>query len=133
VITVDDILTSGGLHKDRAEFATVEVIANAAILVNRVNALFKELGITKKPRITSGFRVTPGKGAKKSAHLEGMAVDFSDPGHVVAHQITRQLLAKHKLRREDTDYTEEKHQDGGIVEWCHLDIRKPYGVVFKPW
>jgi hypothetical protein len=131
VITVDDILTSGGRYPKRAEFASVEVIANAAILVNRVNALFAELGITKKPRITSGFRVTPGKGAKKSAHLEGMAIDFSDPGHVIAHQITRQLLAKHKLRREDSDYTKEVQQDGGVVEWCHLDMRKPYGIVFK--
>lgn len=132
MITVDNILTSGGLYPERAEFASVEVIANAAILVNRVNALLSELGLKEHIRITSGFRVTPGKGAKKSAHLEGMAIDFSDPGHVIAHRITRQLLVKHKLRREDTDYTKSIHQDGGDSCWTHIDCREPYGTIFKP-
>lgn len=125
-----DILDSGGRFPDRAKQATAIQTANAHELCVRVNALFAELGIVHKPTITSGLRIVPGEGAQRSAHLEGMAVDFLDPGFAIAHRITRALLLKHRLRREDTDYTQQLDDDG-LVEWCHVDMRPPYGKVFK--
>lgn len=131
MFTVIDILSSGGLYPDRVKHATAIHHHNAQVLCERLNKLFMIIGVTKKPRITSAFRVTQGKGAKRSAHLEAMAIDWADPGHKIAHLITNDILVRCKLRREDTDYTRNVHQDGGVSEWCHCDTRQPYRV-FKP-
>jgi hypothetical protein len=123
LVTAKDILDSDGKHPQRRLGATDKHRQNAAVLAERVNALFAELGITERPRINDGYRLLRGGGAARSAHLEGKAVDFSDPGNKLGLRITRALLLKHKLRREDTDYTSS---------WCHLDTREPHGTVFKP-
>lgn len=132
IFTVADILDSGGLYPERAKKATAVHITNAQVLCDRVNRAFAIIGVTKKPQITSGLRLVQGVGAPKSAHLEGRAVDFIDPGHAIAHALTRVVLLQCKLRREDTDCTRQVQPDGTVVEWCHLDIRLPYGVIFKP-
>lgn len=134
MIRVADILNSGGKHPKRVQFASPSIIANAQVLCERVNALMRDLGIDLEPsKITDGFRLQwANYGAKRSWHKKAGAVDFDDPEHTVAHQITRVLLLKHKMRREDTDYTRKVRDDGTIVDWCHLDIGEPYGSVFKP-
>lgn len=76
-------------------------------------------------------------GATKSAHKEGKAVDLNDPGMKLSGLITKELLLKHKLNREDNDYTGGPHTplraDGTKKSpWCHLDTRDPYGRIFKP-
>lgn len=121
MITIEDVRTSGGRRPNKS--ASPLQLANMAILVLRVNALLDELGITEKQFVTDGLRPTDADyGAKFSAHKEGKAVDLRDPSNVLALRITNALLAKYRLRREDTDAT---------PGWCHLDTREPYGV-FQP-
>lgn len=125
-ITADDILSSDGQHPQRAAKATAEHRANAVVTAQRVNGLLHELGYKdgdERPRINDGYRdesVT--YGAKRSAHKEGKALDLDDDSGSLDKRITRPLLVKYKLRREDSDYTHG---------WSHLDTREPYGV-FKP-
>lgn len=124
LFTAEAILSSDGKRPERANSATPEQHANAVLLAARLNALFVELGMTSRPGINEGLREQNAKyGAKRSAHKEALAVDLHDPGNTLALRISRQLLAKHGLRREDTRAT---------PTWLHLDARKPYGVVFLP-
>lgn len=134
MISAADILDSGGKHPGRVGFANQTHIANATCLVERVNALFSELGIDLQPQeINDGFRLQWATyGAKNSWHKRGGAVDLNDPNHSYAKRITRLLLMKHKLRREDTDFTQKLHDDGTMAMWCHLDIGDPSGKVFRP-
>jgi hypothetical protein len=135
VIIVDDIGSSGGKHPERMGFFSAKHRDLAKVLCDRVNALMSELGIDlERERINEGFRLAWAKyGAKNSWHKRGGAVDLRDDvGFPFAHQITRTLLLKHGLRREDTDYTSKVHKDGGAVFWCHIDIGEPHGVIFKP-
>lgn len=130
MITVEQVLTSGGTRPTKS--ATPEQLANIGVLVERVNGLLLELGITDNQQVTDGLRPRNAKyGAKFSAHKDGKAVDLRDKAHALALRITNPLLVKHKLRREDTDATTKVRQDGTIAEWCHLDTREPYGV-FQP-
>ncbi len=92
------------------------------MLCERVNALLTELGV-HLVEVNDGYRDSAVKyGALKSAHKEGKAVDLKDHEHVLSGRITMALLEKHKLRREDDDYT---------PSWTHLDTRQPYGI-FRP-
>lgn len=87
-----------------------------------MNNLLTELGVSCV-EVNDGYRdalVT--YGAPKSAHKEGKAVDLKDHDHELSRKITNDLLNKHKLRREDDDYT---------ATWTHLDTRQPYGI-FRP-
>jgi hypothetical protein len=123
VLTVERVLTSDGKYPGRAKFADDTVKANAAMLCGKVNALLSELGVASV-HVNSGYRdpsVT--EGAPNSAHRHGMAVDLRDIGHALSSRITRALLLKHGLRREDDMFT---------PTWCHLDCRQPYGTIFKP-
>jgi hypothetical protein len=122
---VDDIITSGGRHPERAAFATHKIRDMAATLCERLNALFRDIAIELRPEmINEGFRLEWAKyGAKNSWHKRGGAVDLTDPGNLIGKMITRSVLLKHLMRREDFDYTST---------WCHLDIGEPYGVVFRP-
>lgn len=123
-LTAKNILDSDGKRLVlRLEAKDAQRI-NAAELAARVNALLLELGYTERPEISDGLRdANAAYGAPKSAHKEGKALDFKDPGNVLAKQITKTLLLKHKLRREDTDAT---------PTWCHLDTREPHGSIFRP-
>jgi hypothetical protein len=81
---------------------TVEVVGNAAILIERVHKLLAVFG--EERDITSGWRPpavngnTPGA-AQKSKHITGQAVDLADP-------------------------------DGDLDEWCleHPDVLELYGL-----
>ena len=123
MLTVDRLLTSDGRFPKRAAFADATIKANLALLCGRVNALLSELGVGSV-RVSSGYRdPSVKKGALKSAHRVGMAVDIVDAGHALSRRCTKELLLKYELRREDDDYTET---------WVHLDSRMPYGSIFKP-
>ncbi len=121
-LTTDRILNSDGKHAARAAKATPEHRANANLLCQRVNALLTELGVDEV-EVNDGFRDSSVTyGAAKSAHKEAKAVDLKDKAKALSSKITKELLQKHKLRREDNDDT---------PTWCHLDTRQPYGI-FKP-
>ena len=84
--------------------------------------MLTELGVLSV-EVNDGYRdAFVNYGAPKSAHKEGKAVDLKDHEHELSRKITRDLLEKHKLRREDDDFT---------PSWTHLDTRQPYGI-FKP-
>ncbi len=121
VINLEDYITASGKYKDRlkSDELTKEVKDNAVILLNKVNQLLKDLGITEA-KVSSGFRpsavnaATKGA-AKKSLHMTGKAVDLEDAKHDIAHKILARpdLLKKYELWMEDTAAT---------PTWCHLDI-----------
>lgn len=93
------------------------------MLCERVNGLLDEIGVLFV-EVNDGYRdASVNYGAKKSAHKEGKAVDLKDHDKALSRRITRDLLLKHKLRREDNDFS---------PTWCHLDTREPYGSIFKP-
>lgn len=122
-LTAYRILTSDGKTPQRAEHATPQHKQNASVLCERANALLAELMVLSV-NVNDGFRdASVSYGAAHSAHKEGQAVDLKDSNQALSKRITRELLLKHKLRREDNDYTKT---------WCHLDIRQPWGSIFKP-
>lgn len=130
MITLDDLLTSSGKYPDRAKSPEVtdEVRKNGEELLRRVNALLKELGITNAT-VSSGFRTSDANkaipnAAKRSSHMSGEAIDLAGKD-ILAAKITKELLIKHDLYREDTDDT---------PTWRHLQTRptKSGNRIFKP-
>ena len=95
------------MKRDRlfASDLTVEIVSNAAILIDRVHKLLKVFG--EERDITSGWRPpavngnTPGA-ALKSKHMTGQAVDLADP-------------------------------DGDLDDWCleHQDMLELYGLFLE--
>ncbi len=134
IITLEDYITASGKYKDRlqSEELTDEVKDNAIQLLNKVNQLLKELGITSCT-VSSGFRPSAVnaniKGAaKKSLHMVGKAVDIADVNNEIGKKILTRpdLLKKYSLWLEDITCT---------ATWCHLDIgtRKDRELrIFKP-
>lgn len=122
--------TSSNKYPERAKSKelTPEVLANAQDLLNRVNALLKELG--KEASVSSGFRpsevnaATPGA-AKKSAHMTGKAIDLMDDKDQSLGKLIRQkhkengLLKRHGLMMENLANTK-----GKSTNWVHLDTVK---------
>ena len=136
-ITVEDILTSSGKYPERAKDAECNdtVKSNAAKLCDKVNNLFTDLKYQGKLSVNSGFRTTGvnksiPNAAKKSLHMSGQAVDFSDPeGKIDAllfDDKNDHLLKKYGLWLEHPDATRY---------WSHVDC-KDRGArsknVFKP-
>ena len=81
MVTMRDILTTGGRYLERDDYATDDVRKNAYDLAERVSRLLESFG--EKRVVTSGFRpkhvnaVTPGA-AEHSLHIVGAAVDLED-------------------------------------------------------
>jgi hypothetical protein len=79
-----------------------EVVSNAQVLLERVNALLAEL--QWKPNINSGWRsaaynaLVP-NAAPKSKHITGQAIDLSDPDGELDQLLfdDQRLLVKHQL------------------------------------
>lgn len=119
------ILPKEILMKREKEFPLmVEEKNNLMILITRLNKLAKMYG---KPMIvSSGYRPehynTDVGGAKDSAHLYCMAVDFKDPNHDLVKFCTKGILDKCDLYMEDPKDT---------PAWCHLQIRKASARIFK--
>lgn len=135
MITIERLLTSDGKYPDRANSPelTSVLIDNANILLIKVNNLLKEININEI-KISSGFRPSQinktVKGAKLSAHTTCEAVDIEDDKQQsLCKLITKQLLEKYDLYREDSDYTIGKY-----TNWCHLQTRptKSGNRIFKP-
>lgn len=135
MLILPDIITSSNKYPERAKSKelTQEHYQHAQDLCDRVNALFKDLGIDI-PKVSSGFRPAainanvPGS-AKKSLHMTCQAVDLEDPTGSLDKLIESrpELLTKHKLWLEDPDST---------LGWVHLDcspVRADRKIrIFKP-
>lgn len=136
LITLEMYLTSSGKYPDRAKSPECDanVRNNAGLLLLKVNALLSELGVTKAV-ISSGFRTSAANdatsnAAKKSNHLAGKAVDIEDnKDQTLCKKITKALLEKHDLYREDSDSTKGNH-----TNWIHLQTTKTSSGnrIFKP-
>lgn len=122
MLTLKDLLTSSGKYPEREKHkeVTLEVIKNAEVLLSKVNALLKDLNIDKVA-VSSGFRpseVNAGiaNAAKKSLHMQGSAVDLSDPdGKLDALIESRDdLKKKYGLWQENPGHTKG---------WTHIDCK----------
>lgn len=100
---------------------TPEIVANAAILVERVHKLLKAFGEDRA--VTSGWRppsvnaATVGA-AVKSKHMSGQAIDLADPeDDLDAWCLANQdKLEEFQLWLESPDAT---------PKWCHLQMVPP--------
>ena len=113
---------------------TEQIKENANKLLNKVNLLLAELGY-KSCKVSSGWRPpslnkTVTNAAKASAHQTGEAIDLlDDSNQSLIKLITKELLEKYDLYREDGDFTKGKY-----TNWCHLQTRptKSGNRIFKP-
>lgn len=139
IITLEDLITSSGSYKDRytSPELTSQLKDNGIILINKVNQLLTDLGVSKV-KVSSGFRpsnvnANVPNSAKKSAHMTCKAVDLLDDadqslGLLIASK--PDLLRKYGLFMEDLNSTKGKY-----TNWVHLDfIDRPDrpSRIFKP-
>jgi uncharacterized protein YcbK (DUF882 family) len=126
MIQLNDLLTSSGSYPDRAKSKelTKEVLDNAKTLLEKVNSLLKDLGITNV-KLSSGFRPSSvnasiANAAKKSAHMICKALDIIDDKDQTIGKLVSskpELLRKYGLFIEDLGSTKGKN-----TNWVHLDI-----------
>lgn len=113
-----------GRDKQFPQELTEEVLNNAVILLEKVNAILLELKISTA-KVSSGWRpaainANVANSAKKSHHMTGKAIDiFDDKQQSLATKILSQpdLLKKYDLWLEDPSHTQGKN-----TNWVHLDI-----------
>jgi hypothetical protein len=121
-ITLDDWITSSGKYPERATNPelTYEIRSAAMGLVDKVNALFRELDLPK-PKVSSGFRpsavnATISGAAKRSGHLRGLAIDFADKDgsldSILQSDSAQEVLARLGMWQEHPSKTEG---------WAHVD------------
>lgn len=144
MIKLDAWITSSNRYPDRAKSSelTAEVKNNAQDLLDKVNALLKDIGWTEEVSISSGFRPSAinanVKGAaKKSAHMSGLALDIfqAKPTNKLGllireKQKSDKILEKHGLMMESLEATV-----GVNSLWVHLDcVKRNYrpSMEFKP-
>jgi len=126
-ITALDIISSDGQHPDRVAQADSAVQNAATVLAARLNNLL--VLFNGRPKINSGYRTPAANkavgGAKRSAHLEGRAVDFHDPDGKLKKWCLAHLkdLETSGIWMESPDAT---------PTWCHLQSRPVGQRVFKP-
>lgn len=122
LISLDDYITASGKYPARASSPelTEEVLKNAKVLLEKLNAFLNELGVTEV-KVSSGFRPSSANakagGAKRSAHMTGEACDLADRDGALDRLIEQnhELLKKYNLWLEAPAKT---------ASWTHLDIRQ---------
>jgi Peptidase M15 len=127
MITLNDYLTASGSYPERSKSneLTPELLANAQKLIEAINAFMKELGVSQKLKVSSGFRpsaVNAGiaNAAKKSLHQKCLAIDVLDDSTqsiAKAAASKPELLRKYGLFIENPSFTKGKN-----TNWCHLDL-----------
>jgi hypothetical protein len=141
-ITLNEYITASGRYPDRLNSSelTKSVKTNATTLLEKVNALLLDLGVSGPFSVSSGFRPSAVNGAtpnaaKGSLHQSGQAIDIVDDKKQTLAKLVQskpELLKKHGLWLEHPNNTIGKN-----TNWCHLDmdstIRKDRPVrVFIP-
>lgn len=127
MITVQEYLTASGSYPERAKSneLTPDLLANAQKLIDAINAFMKELGVSQKLRVSSGFRPSAvnasiANAAKKSLHQRCLAIDILDDKNQSLAKLCAskpELLRKYKLFVENPDFTKGKN-----TNWLHLDL-----------
>lgn len=131
MISLDDYFGKKRQHAD----ATPERVANAEVLLERVNRLLdrareegayedwidedtnSQISGSKGGYGDGGFRLqSSATGRPKSTHKQGQAVDVFDPYQKLDRWLTNELLEEFDLYREAPAFT---------VGWCHLQSRAP--------
>lgn len=111
---------------------TEEIQKNATVLLDKVNSLLSDLGITKVA-VSSGWRPSAinsaiANAAKRSGHLVGKAIDLVDTDG----KLKEAIKAKPDLLRKYDLFLEHP---GSTPTWCHLDcvsrVDRP-SRIFKP-
>lgn len=131
-ITLDDWITSSGRYPERAKSPelTEEIKTEAQKTLDAVNALLNEIGWTDAVSISSGFRPSGANaaagGAKRSAHMTGLALDIFQPkvrnllGEKIRELQNEQgrsgILGQYGLMMEALEFTVGKNSN-----WVHLD------------
>lgn len=120
MITVDDIITSGGKRPELLDKAPHTVMEQAALLAARVNAVMAAFGSSRA--VNSGWR-TPAinkaaGGARNSLHIVGAAVDLTDTGRTLSAWLmgNLDLVERVGLWIEDPKFT---------PTWVHLQCLPP--------
>lgn len=113
-----------GRNETNKDDLTPEIVANAKDLLQKVNALLADIGVTRA-KVNSGWRPPADNqkagGAKKSNHMTGNAIDLDDDDkRTLSDKITDELLERHELWTEHPDAT---HGPKGT--WCHLQRTPP--------
>lgn len=122
-----------GRDKTHISELTPEIYNNVDDLLDKVNALLRDLEWPSPVYVSSGWRpaavnASIPNSAKKSHHMIGKAIDIKDPKGELARAILNrpELLTKHSLWIEDPNFTKG---------WVHLDTgtrsKRPIQI-FKP-
>lgn len=126
-----DVITSSGRYKERLTHYRENkpsLQGNVAQITDKVNAILNDIGYEGKISITSGLRTPKSNakagGARKSAHMKGMAVDLLDDKkqslyHAIYGDGSGELLRKYGLFMEKGEYTRGKR-----TNWVHLDFKE---------
>lgn len=144
-ITLKDLLTASGKYPQREKHkeVTAEVITNGKNLIDKVNRLLKDLGISQVV-VSSGFRPSEVNGAtpnaaKKSLHMTGQAIDIEDTKDQYIAKLVQSkeeaskkgFLVNYGLWLEHPDNTK-----GANSNWAHFDCSTSRANrkvrVFKP-
>ncbi len=127
MITLDDILTTCGKHRDRLVYVDDKIRENAVVLAARVNRLLDMFGHPR--RLTSGFRDPTSNaaagGAKYSWHMRGCAADIDDVAGKLGEWLTDEALQACELWAENPRFT---------PGWVHVQTEPPLSGKrrFKP-
>lgn len=116
-------LTASGKYPERANHPEVTevVTSNATKLLTQVECLFIDLGLDINDyTVSSGFRPSDvnaalGNAAKKSLHMQGLAIDIKD----VDGSLWKKVAARPDLMRKYGIFLEDGKSTKG---WVHLDI-----------
>lgn len=139
IITFEMYVTACNRYKDRLSHSelTDDLKTNIKAFLDKVNAFLYQLGI-KTVDISSGWRPsevnanTPGS-AKKSAHMEGIAVDLMDDKD---QKLAKLFASKPEVLRQYGFFLEDPASTiGKNTNWAHIDSKvrtdRP-SRIFKP-
>jgi len=116
-----DYLTASGKYPERENHAelTAEKIENAYRLLTVVNAFLADLGVNNVT-VSSGFRPSAANsaagGAKKSLHMQCLAVDLVDQ----SGNLDKLIESRNEVKKIYGIWQEDPVSTRG---WVHLDIK----------
>lgn len=120
-ISLKDYLTASGKYPERENHVelTAEKIENAYRLLTAVNAFLAELG-TNNVTVSSGFRPSAANsaagGAKKSLHMQCLAIDLVDQ----SGNLDKLIELRNEVKKKYGIWQEDPVSTAG---WTHLDIK----------
>lgn len=120
-ISLKDYLTASGKYPERETHAelTAEKIENAYRLLTVVNAFLADLGVNNVT-VSSGFRPSAANsaagGAKKSLHMQCLAIDIVDQ----SGNLDKLIESRNEVKKIYGIWQEDPVS---TVGWAHLDIK----------